>query len=82
MKFQAFVEEVTEEEVYLCIKDTVVVLPRTCLPSEVQQADILDLVVFINEKETQKQLDSLRRWLRACGEYRARSLQHRELAQS
>lgn len=75
MKFQAFVEQVTEEEVLLCVHDRIVVLPRCCLPPEVQEADILDLVVFVNEKETQRQLDNLRRWLRACGVHRAQSLQ-------
>lgn len=75
MKFQAFVDEVTENEVHLCVNDTSVVLPRCCLPPEVQEADVLDLVVFINEKETQRQLDSLRRWLRACGVHKARSVQ-------
>lgn len=75
MKFQAFVEQVTENEVHLCVTDTIVVLPRCCLPPEVQEADVLDLVVFINEKETQRQLDNLRRWLRACGVYKARSLE-------
>jgi hypothetical protein len=74
VKFQAFVEEVNEKEVHLCVHDTMVVLPRCCLPLEVQEADILDLVVFVNEKQTQKELDSLRHWLHACGAYTARSL--------
>ncbi len=75
MKFQAFVEQVTEEEVLLCIHDRIVVLPRCCMPAEVQESDILDLVVFINDQETQRQLENLRRWLRACGVQSARSLQ-------
>ncbi|NLW17766.1 MAG: hypothetical protein GX033_09065 [Firmicutes bacterium] len=75
MKFQAFVEQVTEKEVHLFVHDTSVVLPRCCLPPEVQEADILDVVVFVNEKETQRQLDKLRHLLRACGVHRARSLQ-------
>lgn len=75
VKFQAFVEQVTEEEVHLYVHGSSVVLPRCCLPPEVQEADILDVVVFVNEKETQRQLNQLRRLLRACGAHRARSLQ-------
>ena len=43
------------------------VLPRVCLPSEVQEADIIDMVVFVNEKETSRQIEQLRRWLQVCG---------------
>lgn len=72
MKFQAFVEKVSGDSVHLLIMDTPVILPRRCLPAGVQEADILDMVVFINEKETEKRLNDLRHWLRACAVVQAR----------
>jgi len=64
VKFRAFVEQVTENEVRIFVHDTSVVMPKSCFPPEVKEADILDMVVFVNEKETQRQLDQLRSWLR------------------
>lgn len=74
MKFQAFVERVTDNEVHLYVYDQTVVLPRSCLPPKVQEADIIDVIVFVNEKATHRRLDSLRRWLLACGDQKANGL--------
>lgn len=69
MKSQAFVEQMGMDEVELRINGRVYSLPRCCLPAEVQEEDVIDMVVFVNEKATQRHLDQIRRWLRLCGAY-------------
>ncbi len=69
MKSQAFVEQVNLHEVVVRINGKTYSLPRCCLPTEVQEEDVIDLVVFVNEKATQRHLDQIRRWLRLCGAY-------------
>lgn len=74
MKFQAFVEQVADTIVYLSVDNKVIVLPRSCLPKDIREADVVDVVVFINEKETKRQLDRLRHWLKNWGTVQAQGI--------
>lgn len=74
MRFQAFVEQMGEQTVALRIAGELYQLPRTCLPEEAEEADVVDVVVFVNEKETERRLSLLRKWLVACGAFRAMEL--------
>jgi len=74
MRFQAFVEQIGEQTVSLRIAGQLYQLPRTCLPSEAEEADVVDVVIFVNEKETERRLSQMRKWLVACGAFRAMEL--------
>jgi hypothetical protein len=50
-------------------------LPRQCLPAKLEEADVLDVVIFVNEKETERRLSQVRKWLLACGAYRASEME-------
>jgi tRNA U55 pseudouridine synthase TruB len=74
MKFQAFIEQMESEVAAVRIDGKLYHLPRKCLPVEAQEADILDVVIFVNERETERRINQLRKWLIACGAYRAMEL--------
>ncbi len=74
MRFQAFVEQMGEQTVSLRISGQLYQLPRTCLPGEAEEADVVDVVIFVNEKETDRRLSQMRKWLVACGAFRAMEL--------
>lgn len=74
MRFQAFIEQLGEQIAVLRIAGQVYQLPRTCLPNEAEEADVLDVVVFVNEKETDRRLSLMRKWLVSCGALRAMEL--------
>lgn len=75
MKFQAFIEQVNEQTVALRINGELCEWPRRCLPTESQEADVVDVVVFVNERETDRRLNLVRKWLVACGACRALELE-------
>ncbi|MGI6344204.1 MAG: hypothetical protein ACOX18_03945 [Bacillota bacterium] len=67
MKCQALVEEVRGDQVLLRFSSGVYSLPRAALPPELEVADVLDIVIFVNEKETLRRIAQVRRWLHAVG---------------
>lgn len=75
MKFQAFIEQIDDQLAAVRIDGKLVELPRGCLPAESQEADVLDVVVFVNEKETERRINQVRHWLLACGAFRAMELE-------
>lgn len=79
MKFQALIERIDDQHVALLIAGHTYQLPRHCLPVKIDEADVLDIVIFVNEKETERRLSQVRKWLLACGAYRAIELEE-ELA--
>lgn len=75
MKFQAFIEQINGQTVALRIDGQLCEWPRKYLPIEAQEADVVDVVVFVNEMETDRRINLVRRWLVACGAYRAMELE-------
>lgn len=74
MKFQVFVEQIGEQTAAVRIDGLLCELPRRCLPIEAQEADVVDVVTFVNEKETERRINQVRKWLIACGAFRALEL--------
>lgn len=67
MKSQAFIEAINAEEVKLRMRGQSFTMPRSCLPADAQEADVIDVVIFVNEAETRRRINKVRRMLVMSG---------------